>query len=42
MIILSLEGLADIFSRDAVGQDIMYSLYIERLFDLGVRSNMKM
>lgn len=42
MIILSFEGSSDIFGRYAIGQDVMYSLYIERLFDLGVWREAKM
>jgi hypothetical protein len=41
MIILNLEILFYIFAWDAVGQEIMYSLYVEGLLDLGVRSDVK-
>ena len=42
MVILSAERFSGIFGRDAVCKDIMYSLDVERLFDLGVRSDKNM
>jgi hypothetical protein len=42
MIILSLKGLPDLVAWDAVGQEVMNSLDIKRLLDLGIRSEVEM